>query len=139
MKTAQQVAKKWVDNTSNATQAMIDGVNGVTESPTAKAAAAVDRQVQGVIAAAQSGRTAAKLNAVSLDSWKNSFKTKGVPRISQGVQAAQPKMQAFLNDWMPLMNSVSAEVKNMPKGSIQAGLARVQKVMEAGKRYAGKS
>lgn len=137
-KTPQSVAAKWAANLQNNVQSITDGVNAVTQSPTAKAAENLDAYVRNTMAAVQSGRMAAKLNGVSLDQWKEAFRTKGIPRIQQGAQAAIPKMQKFMTGWLPVMAAASQQVQSMPKGTTQAALDRVRVIIEAGKTYAGK-
>lgn len=126
MLTPQQVAQKWATNTANSTQAFKDGVNGVQTSPTAAAAQAQDRYLSGVQQAVSSGKWAAKLNAVTLDSWKQSMLSKGAARISGGVQAAIPAMTAFMTNWLPLQATLSANVARMPKGNLADSIARAQ-------------
>ena len=124
MLTPSQVADKWATNTSNAQQAFKDGVNSVTTSPTSQAALAGDRMVQGVQQAVSSGRWAAALNAVTLDSWKQSMLSKGAARISGGVQAAKPKMTAFMTSWLPYEAALSQRIQAMPKGTLADSQAR---------------
>lgn len=118
MLTPQQVAEKWRANTSNATQAFKDGVNGVTTSPTAQAAQAQDRYLAGIQQAVSSGKWAARLNAVTVDQWKNAMLTKGAARIAGGVQAAVPKMTDFMSRWLPYEAALSDRIRTMPKGSL---------------------
>lgn len=138
-KTPQQVAAKWAANLQNNIQSVTDGVNAVTQSPTAKAAENLDAYVRNTMAAVQSGRMAASLNAVSLDQWKTAFLQKGIPRIQGGAQQAIPKVQKFMSSWLPVMQAASAQVAGMPKGTTQAALDRVRVIIEAGKNYAGKT
>ena len=124
MLTPQQVAAKWASNTSNASQAFKDGVNGVTESPTARAAANSSAYLSGVQQAVASGRWQAALNAVPLDSWKASMLTKGAARISGGVQAAIPKMTAFMTNWLPYEQALKQRIASMPRGGLAESQAR---------------
>lgn len=124
MLTSAQVAQKWVRNTSQSTQALIDGVSNVTTSPTAQAAQHLDRYLSGVTQAVNSGKMAAALNNVSLQDWQNAMKTKAVARIPAGVQAAQGKMQSFMDKWLPYEQQMSDRIKQMPKGSVADAQAR---------------
>lgn len=126
MLSPQQVAQKWANNTSTATQAFKDGVNSVQTAPTAAAAQAQDRYLSGVQQAVASGKWAAKLNAVTLDSWKQSMLMKGAARISGGVTAAIPAMTAFMTNWLPLQAQMSAAVARMPRGNLADSIARAQ-------------
>lgn len=138
-KTPQSIAAKWAANLQNNVQSITDGVNAVTQSPTAKAAENLDAYLRNTMAAVQSGRMAAKLQAVSVDQWKQAFIQKGIPRIQQGAQQAIPKVQRFMTAWMPVMNAASAQIQSMPKGTTAAALDRVRVIIEAGKQFAGKN
>lgn len=118
------VAKKWASNLGNSTSSITDGVNAVTQSPTASAAKAVDRWS----AAMQAQRTKDKfvkgLNAVTLGDWQQAMLTKGVPRVASGAQAATPKMQDFMTKLLPYTAQVSAKVQAMPKLNLNDSIAR---------------
>lgn len=116
MLTPQQVAQKWVNNTSAAGQALTDGVNAVTVAPGEKAAQAQDRYLSGVNAAV--GRWAANTRAVSLADWKNAMLTKGKARIASGVAAAQGKFADFMTTWLPLQEQLRQRIAAMPKGTL---------------------
>lgn len=137
-KNANTSAQKWLRNYQGSTQSVKDGVNGVTEAPTAKAARNLDKAKAGYIDAVDSGRMGRALNAVSLEDWKRAMLNKGINRMSTGATEAVGKVEAFLSSWMPLMEQVSQQVKLMPSGTTEAALDRVRKVIEAGKRFAGK-
>lgn len=110
----QAVAQRWKNGMNNATDKIKDGVNGVTESPMAKAAANVDGYVQGVQRAAQSGKWAAGLNRVSLSDWKSQMVGKGIANMSNGVNSAVPKVTRFLTDFLPYADSVKQQIAAMP-------------------------
>src|SRR5579884_2416018 len=130
-KTAQQVTQKWLQNLSSSTQAIQDGVNAVTVAPTQKAAEQSALYLQNVMAAVQSGKYQQKLQAVTLDQWRQAFLQKGLPRVATGAQAAQNKMQSFMTKWLPVMQAASDQVKAMPKGTTDAALARIRVVLDA--------
>lgn len=124
MLTSQQVTDKWARNTAAATESLKAGVMAVTQSPMAKAAAAVDRYVAGVQQAASTGRWAAGLNGVSLQDWQNAMLTKGTARIGQGVTAAKPKFSAFMDKWLPYQQNLQNHVAGMSRGSVSDSQAR---------------
>lgn len=124
MLSAAAVAAKWVQNTSGAANAMKAGVQAVTVSPTSVAAQHLDRYQAGVMQAVSSGKMAAALNAVSLADWQNAMLTKGISRVPQGVQAAQGKMQAFLDKWLPYQDGLRQRIASMPKGTLADSQAR---------------
>lgn len=120
--TPQQVAANWQRGLSSATDKIKAGINAVTEAPTARAARRVDAQVAGVQRAAASGKTAAALNAVSLDDWKQAFLNKGVSRIASGATTAQNKMADFYTQFLPAVDAAKASLQ--PRGDLEQNLQR---------------
>lgn len=133
MISAQQAAANWSAGMSGAATKAKAGVMAVTVSPTEAAANAVDRQVAGVIAAQQSGKTAARLRAVSLQSWQQSYINKGIPRLAAGASAGMPKMTAFMNAFMPFLQNAVASLP--PRGDYNANKARAMAMMDAMKGF----
>jgi len=119
----QAAVDKWQRNMINSAESVKSGVQGVTESPTAKAAAQADRYVMGVQQAVASGKWQSGLQSVSLQQWKDSV-IAGIPNIANGVNKAKPKMQAFLTQFLPYVDSVAQQVRAMPKGGVENGIAR---------------
>lgn len=130
MLTAQQIADKWVNNTSNATEAYKNGINAVTESPMQKAANNVDGYVAGVQRAAQSGKYQRGLLRVDLPTWKNLAATKGANRLGTGVAAAKGKMQSFLGEFLPFLSGLQTQLSTMPRGSFEQNKARANAAMD---------
>lgn len=110
---------------------MQNGANAVTVAPGQAAAAAAPKMLARVTAAIQSGKYAARVSSVSLPDWKNSYIQKGIPRVAQGAQQAQPKMQAFLQEFLPIAAQVSATVDGMPKNTIEDSVARAATAIRA--------
>lgn len=135
--TPAQAAQNWATNLAASTARIKSGVQAVTTSPTAKAAQNVQAQVAGVIAAANSGKTAAALNAVSLQDWQNAMINKGINRIASGAQAAQGKMQNFLTQFLPYVAAGVQQLSTMPRGDLEANIARATFMMRynAGFKY----
>lgn len=120
---AQQIAAKWAANAQAAQQAMKDGVNSVTVAPGQKAAAAKDSYVQGVTNAVN--KWATNVASVSLGAWQQAMLVKGLPRVAAGVQAAVPKMQNFLTQFLPVVQQVQAQVQAMPSGNLENNIQRM--------------
>lgn len=120
--TPNQVAQKWQQRLSQSTQQITDGVNGVQQAPGAKAAQAKALWVQQVTAAAD--KWAARTGAVTLDAWKAAMINKGIPRVATGAQAATPKVEAFMTQFLPHVEAVAQRVRAMPKGGLANGIAR---------------
>ncbi len=122
--TPTEAAEKLIRRLQGATQDIARGVARVTEAPGIAAAAAQDLMLQRIIESIQSGRWAEAVSAVSLSDWKTAMTDKGIPRISQGIQAAQPQLVNFYSKLLPALEQISAEVNQMPKGDIEASIAR---------------
>lgn len=126
--TPQQAAEKWANNTAGATQAMEMGVDSVTTSPGQQAARNKDLWVQRTTAARD--KWAANTAAVPLEDWKNAMKSRGIPRVSQGVHDAQNKFADFMSAFLPHVNSVAERVRQMPKGTLQNSIDRARAQIE---------
>jgi len=122
-KTPTQVAEKWASNLGAAGQAIKDGVNGVTTSPTALAAAAEARYISGVQAAVSNGKWQAGLARVTLQDWKDSMLNKGVARIGPGATASKGKFAAFMTKLLPFQSNLIASLP--PRGDLAANIQRM--------------
>ena len=100
------------------------GVERVTESPTAKAAARSDKYLQGVQQAVADGRWQAGLLAVSLQEWKQKTLEKGLVRISTGIDAARSKVVAFASELIPFENALLETIDGMPDMTLEDSIAR---------------
>lgn len=120
--TPQQAAQKWATRLAGATTEITQGVQGVTTAPGQLAAAQKVAWLQRTTAAAD--KWAARVGAVSLQDWKDKMINVGIPRISQGAQANQPKVQAFMQQFLPYLDSGVTQVKAMPKVTLQDGIQR---------------
>lgn len=123
--TPQAVATKWAQALGGATAAIQAGVNAVTSSPTAAAAAAVSTWQQRVSSPAAAAKFSANLQKVSLDQWRQAMLNKGVNRISSGAQAAIPKFQAFMTQFLPFVQNVAAGVRQMPNVTLEDRINRM--------------
>lgn len=133
--TAQQAAANWARGMTGASDKAKAGVMALQQSPTEAAAQAVPRAVQGVIDAAASGKTAASLRAVSLQSWQNSYITKGLPIMGSRASQAQPKVAAFMNQFLPFLQSNVDQLKSMPRGDLNQNIQRAVTMMELNSKF----
>lgn len=125
MITPQQAAANWARGMSGAGEKIKQGVQNVTENPAQKAIAAIPRQVQGVMRAAESGKTARGLGRVTLEGWKQAMIDKGAGRVSGGAQAALPKFQAFMDEFLPFVQTAVQQLNSSnPRGDLEANIAR---------------
>lgn len=122
---AQQVAAKWASNLAASTISMTAGVDAVTVNPAQSAIAAIPQYQAGVLAAVASGKVAAGLGRVTLEGWKQAMKTKGIPRVAQGAQAAVPKVQAFMSKLLPYQQGLQTLLSQTPRGDLQTNIQRM--------------
>jgi len=130
MKSPQDVARKWARNLAASTDSIKSGVQNVTVSPTESAARRIDAQVEGVRRAAESGKTQRNLRRVTRDDWVQATLSKGLPRIPSGAQAAVPKMESFMSEWLPFEEQLKQKLASMPRGGLQENIARAVAAME---------
>jgi len=113
---------KWVTNLSAATERMMTGAQGVTRAPGQAAAAAADKWLARVTSA--KAKFAANVAAVSLQDWQNSYINIGIPRVAQGAQLKQAKVQNFMSQFLPYLQRGVATIDNMPSTTLEDGIAR---------------
>ena len=126
-KTASEVYEKWKNNLSGSIQYVKDGVNRVTESPMAKAAANEEKWFQNLSRARSQGRFKRGLLGTSLEEWKAKTAEVGADRIPAGAAAAAEKSTKFYEKLLPFEARLQADVKKMPSTTIQDSIARATK------------
>lgn len=120
--TPQELANKWKTRTSAATQDVIAGVDRVTEHPGRKAAQQKEAWRNNTVNAADKWER--RVQAGTLEDWKARTKD-GAQRIGQGVQAKAGKVEGFWQEFGPFQDSVTANTRAMPRGSLEQNLARM--------------
>lgn len=116
------VAGKWATNLGASTESIRSGVMSVTEAPGAAAARKKADYVRRVTERAD--HWAARVGSISVGSWQDSTINKGLPRVASGAQQAQPKMEQFMREFLPHVERVAQQVRSMPKGGLENGIAR---------------
>lgn len=116
------VTDKWASNLGGATESIRQGVLSVTQHPGEAAARNEEGYVQGVIRSRS--KWAANVRRGSLGDWQNATIEKGLPRVASGAQSAKPKMEQFMREFLPHVERVAQQVRAMPKGGIDNGIAR---------------
>lgn len=116
-----KVAEKWATGMSQAGQAITDGINAVTTAPGVAAARQKELWANQVVA--NKDKWASRTAAVPLSEWQQAAITKGVPRIAQGAQAAQPKYTQFMTKLLPYIESQKNALP--PRGNLEQNLQRM--------------
>lgn len=121
---AQQWLDKWGRRLQAAGPDIQAGVNRVQRAPGQDAAAAADRMLLGVQQAIQDGTWQANVGKVTLQEWKDSMINKGVPRLAQGVTAAQKNGTAKIQELLSAVDAAAAAANALPKGSLEQNIQR---------------
>lgn len=132
-----EATAKWVNNLSNATSSITAGVNKVTQAPGAAAAAQVQTWLARIQQSAQ--KWATNVGKVSLQEWQQAMINVGIPRIAQGAQAKQNKYLAFAQKFYPYLAQGQAQVKAMPKVTLQDGINRAVAMIKHNAAYSGRT
>lgn len=119
--TPDQAAQAWASGLANKTDRITAGVQAVKVSP--GAAAARQRAVWLANLQAKADKWARNVGALSLQDWQAAMTNKGIPRIAQGAQAAQPKFAAFMGRLLPYQDRL---VGTLPaRGTLEQNIARM--------------
>lgn len=124
---SQETYDKWKNRLSASVQDVKDGVNRVTESPMAKAAAQEEKWIQNLNKAKAQGKFKRGLLNVSLEEWKDKTANIGADRIPAGAAGAEKKSVAFYDKLLPFEAKVQSEVKAMPNTTLSDSVARASK------------
>jgi hypothetical protein len=125
----QQWLEKWGRRMNAAGQDMAAGVDRVQTAPGEAAANAQALFAQRIAESISNGSWARGVRSVSLSDWKTSMKEKGIPRIGQGVTQAQRTKLGRINATLAAVDTAASEANAMPKGNIEASIARASTFM----------
>lgn len=123
--TAREIAEKHQRRLNAASEDIRRGVEGVTESPAKKAAQHLDKMKMNWLNAMDSGKIARRLNAVTVEDWRNGMIEKGIGRISAGLTRSLPKTEKFFSELMPHIDSLQSKVKGMPSLTLEDNINRM--------------
>ena len=123
--TAKQFQEKHANNLKASTTYIQQGIEGVTESPTLKAAAKKDKMRAGILKAIDDGKWEAGLRRVTNEDWKRAAIEKGIPRIAAGIDGAAQKVEDFAAQLLPHIDAGVALVKKMNDVSLEDNIQRM--------------
>jgi len=121
---ASEFQEKWARRLKGSLDDMKRGVDKVTEAPTAKAAAKEDKLKAKWLAKIEDGTWRRQLEKVTLEEWKDAFKTKVTARLSSGVDGAEKKVKEFAEKLIAHEESLQAKVKKMPDLTLEDSISR---------------
>lgn len=119
---ANEVAANWAQGLQNASGKMARGVARVTQAPGQLAANATDLWATKVAASKDKYRS--NVGRVSLGEWQTAMTQKGISRAVEGAQQAQGKFEQRIAPVLQHVESVAGQVRAMPKGTTEQGIAR---------------
>ncbi len=112
--TPEQFYAKWARNLKGATSYIQDGVNAVTEAPGKKAAEKSAKWHSAISSQETLAKWERRVGSVSLEDWKTAMLTKGVGRISAGVDNAEAKSVDFATKLISHQNALLPTIDSMP-------------------------
>jgi len=127
--TAAQITAKWLANYQGSQTAMVNGSNAVQTAPGVLAAAQAALWIQRI--QASQAKWQKNVAAVDLASWRTAYQTLGIPNGMNGANAKQGKYNTFITAYLSFLPGAIAQVKAMPKGTLQAGIARATAMITA--------
>ncbi len=133
--TPQQGAQTWQSQFSASGAKYTAGIQSVTTSPNAKAAAAVMTWQARLADPKTQAKYVAKNNAVSLTDWKNNAVNIGASRLSSGATKGAPKMQTFATQFYPFLDGVLSKVQSMPNVTLEQRIARATTLMTENAKF----
>ncbi len=124
-KTPADFAEKWGRNTKGAVQDYAKGVRAVSTAPGQAAAQRADAYLSGVQRSVSEGKWQERVAAVGLSEWQSKTIDKGVPRIAQGVDSAQPDVMRFAAEVLPHIEAGRSALEATPRGDLETNLNRM--------------
>ena len=123
---AAAMTAKWAERTGSqsAINAYKEGIGRVTEAPTVKAAAKLDKYMAGIQAALDSGKTRDALMNSPLELYRTNAINVGAGRIASGVKKGTPKMQTFTQAFVPFLQSAMAGNAQMADTTLEDRIAK---------------
>ncbi|NVM22311.1 MAG: hypothetical protein HWN68_11095, partial [Desulfobacterales bacterium] len=123
--TPEEFQEKHARRLKGAVEDIRRGVERVTESPTAKAAAKKTKMKTNLNAAIDSGKWERGLKRVSVDEWKKKTVEKGIDRIAAGIDAAADKQVAFARELLPFIDTQKEGIKKLPDVTLEDNITRM--------------
>lgn len=128
--TPQQITEQWSTKMKNSVSRIQTGIDNVTESPMAKAAAQKTKMLANLTNAVNNGRWEAGLMSVSLGDWKTVTKAKVASGLAAGVDNAKTKHQKFSTYLANTINAILPQINAAPKMTIEDSINRVRMMVE---------
>uniref|UniRef100_A0A6M3JKW6 Uncharacterized protein n=1 Tax=viral metagenome TaxID=1070528 RepID=A0A6M3JKW6_9ZZZZ len=100
------------------------GIEKVTTAPGILAAGKVAKMRARLLAKIDDHTWENRTKAVSLTEWQSKATTKGLPRISEGIDAAKEKTIETAKQLLPAVESAATKVETMPDLTLEDNILR---------------
>jgi hypothetical protein len=137
--TGNQLAEKWGNRLKGANEAITLGVDSVTVSPTVSAVAKQDKLKANWNKAVDNGKWAAGCRKITVEVWRESMKTRGIPRIASGVDGAMSDMAVFFDELSAFQAPLSAQIAKMPDVTLEDSINRMTAQIRGMAKFSRKS
>lgn len=122
--TVAQIVDKQVRNVTAALEDVRQGVEAVTVSPTQLAAQNIDKMRDGLLRTIESGKTAKRLRAVTLEDWKAATLAK-IDRIPAGIEQARGKLTVFHEQRQRIQGTINTKLRDIPTRTLSDNIRRM--------------
>lgn len=123
--TATEYAEKWGRRIKGSTEDIRRGVQRTAEAPGMAAARQVELMKQKLLASIEDGTWAKNVAAVTLQEWQEKMLDKGIPRLAQGVDAAQTSQVQMAEKLLADVDASVAIVNQTPRGDLETNINRM--------------
>ena len=123
--TPEEFQEKHARRLKGSLQDIQKGVERITVSPTEQAAKKKDKMLQNIQEAVNSGKWERNLRKITLEDWRHKMVTKGLPRISTGIDGAADKVRDFASQLLPHIDAGKQIVAQMPDLTLDDSLNRM--------------
>lgn len=117
MKSLADMQKKMQTGVTNGASSYVSGVQAVKSSPTAAAAAAVDKYSSGTQRAVSDGTFVAGCNSVSLAQWQAAAAGKGKTNYAAAAPAAAANWGSYMQQALPVIQQNQQQIASMPSAT----------------------
>jgi hypothetical protein len=121
---AQQWLDKWGRRLSAAGPDITAGIQRTTKDPGALAAAQKALWTAKLADPNVQNAWATNVSKVGAANWKAAMTNKGIPRLAQGITAAQANKGARITSLLSAVDAAVADANALPRGTIDQNIAR---------------
>lgn len=123
--TPQAGSDKYRSGVQGGGQRYVQGIQSVTQAPSAKAIAQQDKMVTNWLASVQDGTWAQNLGAVSLGAWQQASVNKGATNYASSADSASQKYAQWAQTAYPIIQQIQDEVDAMPSTTMGDNIQRM--------------